>query len=77
MPAIEEGCRSGALGCVDCKTELAQSFDLAFGPVRARRAEIDPATVGPLLASGARRAREIAASELANLKKAMSLTTIG
>ncbi len=73
VPSIEEQCRTGALGCVDCKTDLAQSFDLAFGPIRARRAEIDPASVAGVLADGAERARAIASGELRALKTRMSL----
>ena len=38
VPVIEEECRSGALGCVACKTELAERLNLALQPVRDKRA---------------------------------------
>ena len=37
---IEGDCRSGALGCVDCKTILADHLIEELGPFRERRAEL-------------------------------------
>jgi tryptophanyl-tRNA synthetase len=73
VPAIEEACRSGELGCVACKGELAERLNLTLQPIRDRRASFDPATVPAILASGAARAREIATPTLAAAKRAMNL----
>jgi len=35
-PWIEENCRSGALGCVACKGELAETMNASLAPIRAR-----------------------------------------
>ena len=74
VPAIEEECRSGALGCVACKGELAERLNLALQPVRDKRASLDPQIVPAVLAAGAQRAREIASPTLARAKRAMHLT---
>ena len=70
---IEATCRSGELGCVDCKLELAARLNSVIGPVRERRANIDPASIPAILADGAERAREIAAPTLASVKSAMKI----
>ena len=36
VPVIEEECRSGALGCVACKGELAERLNLTLQPVREK-----------------------------------------
>ena len=43
MPLIREACASGALGCVACKTELAETLNAYLRPARERRAAIDRA----------------------------------
>jgi len=70
---IEADCRSGALGCVDCKTLLADHVVSAFEPFRARRAELaaTPGIVEEVLAEGARTVRPIAAETLALVREAM------
>jgi len=73
VPAISAECRSGALGCVDCKTECAEALDIYMRPVRARRAAIDPAGVARILRDGEERTREIAAETIASVKDAMSI----
>ena len=70
---IAAGCRSGKLGCVDCKMELAERLNVTIAPVRERRANIDPATVPAILAAGAERARTIARATLADVKSAMKI----
>jgi tryptophanyl-tRNA synthetase len=73
VPAIDSECRSGALGCVDCKSELAERLNAFMRPVRERRASIDPATVPAILERGAERVRDIARGTLADVKAAMLL----
>jgi tryptophanyl-tRNA synthetase len=70
---IEAGCRSGALGCVDCKTILADHLIEYFGPYRARRAELaaEPGIVERVLAEGAEKARPVARETLASVREAM------
>ncbi|HTV74356.1 MAG TPA: tryptophan--tRNA ligase, partial [Candidatus Acidoferrales bacterium] len=72
-PWIEENCRSGALGCVSCKGELAENLNAFLRPVRERRAEIDPAHVKVIIDEGTQRARGVAEATLADVKSAMQL----
>ncbi|MGB8909400.1 MAG: tryptophan--tRNA ligase [Candidatus Cybelea sp.] len=76
VDAIAAECRSGALGCVQDKTDFAEQLNLYLRPVRARYAEYrnDPALVERIIADGTARAREIAVGVLADVKRAMILT---
>jgi tryptophanyl-tRNA synthetase len=73
LPWIEEHCRSGALGCVDCKGELAEKLNATLRPVRERRAALDTRHVAAILARGAEKARAVAKETLADVKSAMKL----
>jgi tryptophanyl-tRNA synthetase len=73
VPWIEENCRSGALGCVDCKTELAESLNAWLAPVRARRASFDRTRVADIVAAGTEKARVVARETLADVRRAMKL----
>ena len=73
VPVIREECSSGALGCVDCKSELAERLNAHLVPVRERRAAVDPASVGPILAEGEARARAVAEATLADVRAAMKM----
>ncbi|MGB6519328.1 MAG: tryptophan--tRNA ligase [Candidatus Cybelea sp.] len=75
VDGIAAECRSGALGCVQDKTDFAEQLNLYLRPVRERYAEYrsDPALVERIIADGTARAREIAAGVLADVKHAMKL----
>jgi tryptophanyl-tRNA synthetase len=73
-PWIEENCRSGALGCVSCKGELAETLNDFLRPVRERRAALDPSRVTTIIDEGTQRARSVAQETLAEVKAAMQLT---
>ena len=70
---IEIDCRSGALGCVDCKTILADHLIEELGPFRERRAELaaDPGYLDQVLAAGAERVRPVARQTLDAVRAAM------
>ena len=70
---IAENCRSGALGCVDCKGELAEKLNAYLRPIRERRASIDDATVTQIIKEGTEKARIVASQTLADVKRAMKL----
>ena len=64
---IEATCRTGELGCVDCKTILADHLVERFAPFRERRADAGSArrvSSGEVLAAGADAVRPIARSTL-------------
>ncbi|HET89702.1 MAG TPA: tryptophan--tRNA ligase [Chloroflexi bacterium] len=72
---IGTDCRAADIGCVQCKQRLAENLAAYFAPFRERRAELaaDPDYVWDVLAEGARRASEIAAVTIAEVKAAIGL----
>jgi len=76
VDGIAAACRSGALGCVQDKTDFAQQLNEYLRPVRERYAVYrdDPPLVERIVAEGTARAREIASNVLADVKHAMKLT---
>lgn len=73
VPEIREECASGALGCVACKTELAETINAYLRPARERRATLDRARVDRILADGNVRAREVANATMRDVRRAMKL----
>jgi tryptophanyl-tRNA synthetase len=72
---IAAGCRSGALGCVECKTRVAQTIADHLAPFREKRAryEARPADVLDILRDGEGRARSRAEATMAEVRTAMKL----
>ena len=72
---IEKGCRSGALGCVECKLRAATAISSVLAPLRERRTRLDahPQEVLDVLEDGERRARERASSTMAEVRSVMHL----
>ena len=76
VPEIREGCASGALGCVACKTELAESLNAFLRPVRERRAAIDRARVAEILRDGSERAREVANQTMRDVRAVLHIADV-
>jgi len=76
LDGVATQCRSGALGCVQDKTDFAEQLNAYLRPVRERYAAYrgDVASIDRIIAEGTARAREIAAGVLADVKRAMHLT---
>lgn len=72
---IAPPCRTGELGCVDCKMKLADNLNAALRPIRERRAELekDQATLDKALKIGADKARARASDTMTAVRKAMHL----
>ncbi len=76
LDGIAAECRSGALGCVQDKSDFAEQLNAYLRPVRERYAAYrsDPGEVQRIIAEGTARTREIAASVISDVKRAMRLT---
>lgn len=74
-PAIESGCRSGALGCVECKSRIAAAVAETLAPFREKRAALEarPGEVTAILQDGEQRARQRAAATMEEVHTAMKL----
>ena len=69
------GCKTAAIGCLDCKKVMIRRVVEELEPIRTRRLQLDerPGVAAEVLAEGARRAREVADKTLAEAKGAMGL----
>ncbi len=75
VPEIEMGCRSGQLGCVECKQRCAAAISRQIEPYRLAREPYaqNPALVMEVLKEGERRAHEVAEQTMAEVREAMQL----
>ncbi len=71
----EENCRTGALGCVECKGNLADRIVEYYRPFRERRDEFErtPEVVDHVLADGAARVRPVVEETMKAVRAAMHL----
>lgn len=76
VDGVAAACRSGALGCVQDKSDFAEQLNAFLRPVRERYAfyRADSQLVATIVAEGTARAREIASAVLADVRDAMKLT---
>ena len=72
---ISIGCKSGKLGCVECKTRLAQALIDKFDGFREKRKyyEKNPKIIKEIVMEGSKKARQSAKKTLDEAKKAMNL----
>ncbi|HZV78039.1 MAG TPA: tryptophan--tRNA ligase [Candidatus Binatus sp.] len=72
---IAHRCRTGRLGCVEDKADMAVHLNAALAPLRERRRELasNMGYVEEVLTEGTRRARETAAQTLAHVKAAIGI----
>ena len=71
--ALEGDCRSGRLGCGDCKKKLLELMLPETEAQRARLAACDPAKADALLAAGGKKAAAKAAELMARVNSALKL----
>jgi tryptophanyl-tRNA synthetase len=71
-----EHCRSGELGCVDCKTNLADRLIEQLRPIRERRLELasEPGLVAKVLDEGRDRVRPVVRETLDAVRDAMGFS---
>jgi tryptophanyl-tRNA synthetase len=72
---IEANCRSGSLGCVDCKKELATRINERLGDYRREYQEVqrDPDRVTDVIQQGVKAARSMAGAVVAEMKEAVGI----
>lgn len=68
-------CKSGELGCVDCKKRLTANLNEALAPIRERRVQLEenPKELVDILAAGADKARAVTSATMAEVRAAMKL----
>lgn len=72
---VEEGCKSGALGCVDCKARCAAKISESLQPIREKRHyyEENLNEVKDILHEGEKRGRQEAEMTMEQVHKKMNL----
>jgi tryptophanyl-tRNA synthetase len=75
VPAIDADCRSGKLGCVDCKLKCASKISEFLEPILEKRKhyEANIETVKEILADGETRARRIAVATMQEVREKMKI----
>ncbi len=75
VPQIREDCKSGALGCVDCKNNCAAKIAEFFAPIREKRNyyEQHPEEVREIINNGIVKADKIASETMDDVHKAMKM----
>ena len=71
----EDGCRSAAIGCLECKKVLADNISGVLAPIQDRYAELraDMGRVKRVIEDGAEHARSIASRVMGEVKNALGL----
>ncbi len=75
VPEIDAGCRSGALGCVDCKMKCSTKISEMLAPIIEKRKfyEDRPGEVKQILADGEDRAGRTAEATINEVREKMKL----
>lgn len=70
---IESGCRSGALGCVECKFKCSDKIANFFEPVREKRKQLEskPDEIKQILIDGEERSRKVAQKTMSEVHEKM------
>jgi tryptophanyl-tRNA synthetase len=70
---IDRDCRSAAIGCVDCKKEMAEGLVKWIEPVQARRKqfEANPQQVWDILDTGSKQAQKVARKTMKRVRNAI------
>lgn len=73
--AIDPQCRTAAIGCVECKQIMAANLIAAMQPLHERRAHFKakPERVKEIMAAGSERARAIARTTMAEVRRAVKI----
>ncbi|MGI5875694.1 MAG: tryptophan--tRNA ligase [Dethiobacteria bacterium] len=72
---IEESCRKGEIGCVQCKNSLARWIERYLEPIYARRKELEkePQRIDAILEEGKTKAVEVARKTMEEVRTAMGI----
>jgi tryptophanyl-tRNA synthetase len=73
---VDAGCRSAAIGCIECKTWAADSLIQVLNPMQQRRKkyEDNPRLAWDILERGSERARKVASSTMNEVRAAMNMS---
>ena len=72
---LSRGCKTAAIGCVDCKKHLSDGVGDFFAPLRERRQEYaaDPERLREIIAAGCEKARSAARATMETIHQKMGI----
>jgi tryptophanyl-tRNA synthetase len=75
LAKVYAGCRTAGIGCIECKSALADNVVAELEPIRRRRREFErrPDDVRDIYQKGAARARDVASATMVDVRNAMQL----
>jgi tryptophanyl-tRNA synthetase len=75
MAKVYEGCRSAGIGCIECKSWVADAIVTILNPMQERRKkyEDNPRLAWDILEAGSARAREVAGATMDEVRGSMGL----
>jgi len=70
---IENDCRQGHIGCVNCKKKLSEKINQLLEPMRERREKYNNESIREILMEGTKRAHQTALDTMAEVREAMGI----
>jgi len=76
MAKVYEGCRSAGIGCIECKSWVADALVKLLNPMQERRKKFEenPRLAWDILEEGSRRANQAAAETMTDVRAAMGMS---
>ncbi|MBP8819567.1 MAG: tryptophan--tRNA ligase [Syntrophomonadaceae bacterium] len=74
---IENDCRQGHIGCVNCKKKLSEKINQLLEPMRERREKYNNESIREILMEGTKRAHQTALDTMAEVREAMGINYLG
>ncbi len=76
MAKVYEGCRSAGIGCIECKSWVADALVKLLNPMQERRKKFEenPRDAWDILEDGAAKARKAAADTMKDVRAAMGMS---
>jgi len=73
---VYEGCRSAGIGCIECKSWVADALVNILNPMQERRKkyEENPRLAWDILEAGSARARQVAGATMTEVREAMGIS---
>ena len=72
---IDGECRTAAIGCVDCKTKMAENLERGLAPIKEKRKELESeiTKVKEIIENSNNKARSIAEETMAEVREAVAI----
>ena len=66
---IEAACKSGSIGCVECKKRCAESIEKIIAPIREKKASLQNSEILDIINEGNKKAKTLASKKMQEVNK--------